>query len=553
MVLKILFVQEAPCIRNYKMAVALRSVGHKVSLAYTKARLSQMYKGLDDNVYNKSIHLRDMRHLWDISKEYDIIHCHNEPDILTVAALAGDAPVIHDTHDLISLRAGGNSNLSYFEGVANRGSAGRVYTTSYQLKEAERLYGVEGPSVVFNNFASEGDLPKRLLPKLSEKDGKVHIVYEGSVGGTAHRDFAEIFIYLAEKDLQIHIYPTFFSKQLSEYFMKYENVSYYNPVSPQEIIQVMTQYDFGIIPFNLKKGNKRFLDSTIANKLYEYQAAGLPIIASALKTYDDYFKDNPVGVIFKNPSDIIEQLPRLNQMKKSIDFSKRIFTYESEIGRLVEFYHRIIKKPLSNDYIYEPKEDIKAKEYWCERKVIEHYYTEGRQSSTIVQTVSYLNNKSEIKSIFEFGCNVGRNLNCLRRDIPGIDLFGIDINKDAIRLGKEKYNLPLKIGSEEQLSSMKDGEYDAVFTVSVLDHLPDMEKILVELLRISKHYFIAIEPFIDANINAKNFAKADYSYFWNYPKIFNKLGARILHDKPCPLSDNGLGPFYHLYVVIPPS
>ena len=40
--LNILFVQEWPCIRNYKMATALRGKGHRVSLAYAKAKLSQI-------------------------------------------------------------------------------------------------------------------------------------------------------------------------------------------------------------------------------------------------------------------------------------------------------------------------------------------------------------------------------------------------------------------------------------------------------------------------------------------------------------------------------
>jgi len=93
--LDILFVQDSPCIRNYKMATALRSRGHSVSLAYTIKRLSESYSGLSDETYDECIQLTSYRNLWEISKNYDLVHCHNEPDNLTVAALAGDAPVIH--------------------------------------------------------------------------------------------------------------------------------------------------------------------------------------------------------------------------------------------------------------------------------------------------------------------------------------------------------------------------------------------------------------------------------------------------------------------------
>ena len=339
--LNILFAQEAPCIRNYKMATALRSLGHRVTLAYTKARLSQMYKGLGDDVYNECVQLRGYRHLWELSLDFDLIHCHNEPDLLTVAALAGEVPVVHDTHDLISLRSGGDNNLTFFEGVANRGAHGRVYSTPFQRDEARQLYGVTGPSLIFYNYASKSDLPSVFHPKLSAGDGATHIVYEGGVGGTAHRDFIQLFVTLAQNGIHVHIHPTFYREDLAKFFGQYPQIHYYQPESPKKIIEIMTRYDYGLIPFNLEKGNKRFLDSTIANKLFEYLAAGLPVAASALRSYVDFFSRNPVGLTFNSDMELIQGLPRLKQMADSIDFSQYIFTYEKEIGRMVDFYRLI--------------------------------------------------------------------------------------------------------------------------------------------------------------------------------------------------------------------
>ncbi len=356
----ILFVQESPCIRNYKMAAALRDRGHKVSLAYTVKRLSERYTGLSDDVYNENIFIQHYRQLWDISKYYDIIHCHNEPDVLTVAALAGDTCVVHDTHDLISLRSDGDSNLAYFEGIANRGSDGRVYSTSYQLDEAKKLYGVTGTSLVFNNFTSASDLPQKFLPKLSDKDGKCHIVYEGGVGGIGHRDFTDIFIQLAKQGIHIHIYPASYNNEQDLYFSQNEYIHYNRPVSPKRIMEEMTQYDFGIIPFNIEKGNKRFLDSTIANKLFEYLAAGLPVITSPLKSYTDYFQQNKVGITFNTVQDIIDNIDHLKEMAKTVDFSKQVYTFEGEIHSLEKFYEDLINKQVeSKTTTPDEKEDSK--------------------------------------------------------------------------------------------------------------------------------------------------------------------------------------------------
>ncbi len=342
--LKILFVQESPCIRNYKMATALRSRGHSVSLAYTKYRLSEMYPGLDDNVYNRCYHIKSFPQLWDLAENFDIIHCHNEPDVLTVAALAGKTPVIHDTHDLISLRADGDANLIYFEGVANRGAAGRVYVTPYLLQTAQKMYGVQGPSIVFYNYASRADLPSEFLPKLSTTDGLVHIVYEGGIGGDRHRDFIALFNDLAKNDIHIHVYPSFYNEQLADYFSSNKNIHYYRPCSPKMIMRQMTQYDLGIIPFNLEKGNKQFLDTSLANKLFEYLAAGLPVLTSSLKSYNDFFNEYPVGLSFENIDDIIEKIPQLLENSKKIDYTKYIFTYESQVPLLEELYLRVLEQ-----------------------------------------------------------------------------------------------------------------------------------------------------------------------------------------------------------------
>jgi tetratricopeptide (TPR) repeat protein len=548
--LNILFVQEAPCIRNYKMATALRARGHRVSLAYNKARLSQMYKGLSDDVYDENIQIANFRQLWDISKNYDIVHCHNEPDILTVAALAGDAPVVHDTHDLISLRANGDPNLSYFEGVANRGAAGRVYTTPYQMEEAQKLYGVNGPSVVFHNYVSQCDLPKRTLSKLSARDGKIHIAYEGGIGGNGHRDFFTLFVELARLGNHIHIYPTFYDKEIARYFSEFPNIHYNNPLSPKQIIEAMSQFDLGIIPFNLEKGNKRFLDSTIANKLFEYLAAGLPVLASPLRSYIDYFSKNPVGITFQDVKDIIESIPRLKQLAETTDFSKLIFTYEGEIERLEEFYRAVLNN-VSRKVQGGVDEATRARQYWQGRGVIGYYFEEGPQSIGIVNAVKNLREQEDIESVLEFGCNVGRNLYCLRRNFGELRLSGIDINRDAINVGRQHYKLPLVHGGEEKLNEIEDGAYDVVFTVSVLDHIPHVEAVLRELLRIAKKYFIAIEPFSESKEDASKYAVANYSYFWDYPALFSKFGAAIVQDRAYPISDQGLGPFYHLYIVKP--
>lgn len=530
--LNILFVQDAPCIRNYKMASALRSRGHSVTLAWTRARLSQMYPGLDDTTYTACIQLTTHKQLWDLSGQYDIVHCHNEPDILSVAALAGKAPVVHDTHDLISLRANGDANLTYFEGVANRGAAGRVYTTPFQLQEAQQLYGIDGPSIVLYNYTSQADLPEKKLAKLSAKNDQVHIVYEGGIGGNTHRDFIELFGQLAQGHVHIHIYPTFFSKELADFFAQNRNIHYYPPCSPKQIMEQMTQYDIGIIPFNLDKGNKRFLDATIANKLFEYLAAGIPVFTSPLLSYIDFFSKYPVGKTFTSGADIIQTIPAMLEIGRKTDFSQYVFTYEKEIHRLEDLYLSILpaspKAKNIQTTVSIPDCPVCGHEscehaveqrgfhvYNCsvcetlfvhprpDEQFLRNWYGEEekkkRWNNDLQQAIEANHKQNEFNyshyykilqesvqlsgkgKVLDIGCYDGLFLQ--RFKTLGYECTGIDLNEGLLRYGRENYDLDLRCGTVFDFH-FPANTFNIIIFHQVLEHQADPVAFIAEVKRI---------------------------------------------------------------------
>ncbi len=341
--LNILFVQDAPCIRNYKMATALRSRGHRISLAYTRARLSQVYPALSDDVYHQCIPLKGLRHLWDLSAGYDLIHCHNEPDQLTVAALAGKTPVIHDTHDLISLRHGGDSNLVYLEGIANRGAAGRIYVSSYQRDQALTLYGIDlETSAVVHNYVLRAMVPEAGLPKLSSGDGEIHVVYEGGLGSVRvpHRYYLPVFRELTSARIHLHMYPSFHNPEYEREASLNPYLHYHAPVSPERIVFEMTRYDFGIVPFVVTPENERHLHSAMPNKLFEYLAAGLPVIANDLQSIREFFGTHPVGVLYRNPGEIAE---KIRSFSRSLPDNVP-FIFEEQVGLVEAVYAKVLKE-----------------------------------------------------------------------------------------------------------------------------------------------------------------------------------------------------------------
>jgi glycosyltransferase involved in cell wall biosynthesis len=335
--LRVLFVQNAPCIRNYKTAVTLRARGHRVTLAYTDAKLSQMYQGLSDDVYDASIPFTEIRELWDLAAGFDLVHCHNEPDVLSVGALAGPVPVVHDTHDMMTLRHPTDATLAFFEAVANRGAAGRVYTSPYVRDIAAERYGIDLQRSAFTyNYALRRDLPERALPKRSAQDGEVHFVYQGGVGVQAHRDFRPLFAELARLGCHVHVYPSRHSAEYEQLAAVTPRLHYHGSVSPRDIIGELTQYDFGLVPFRINHENRTFLDTALPNKLFEYLAAGLPVAAARLKSLELFSAQEQVGIVYDTAQEIVDQLGTLKGL--DVTAQQERYLFEQQYDRLEALY-----------------------------------------------------------------------------------------------------------------------------------------------------------------------------------------------------------------------
>ena len=117
--LRILFLHPQPCIRMYKEAKGLKNRGFNIILAHQGTDLNAKY-GYGNELFSEIIKLPVRSYYFPIDymniKKYrviesivkdnhiDLIHSHNAGDLLTVAAKRfTDIPVIHDTHDMVTL------------------------------------------------------------------------------------------------------------------------------------------------------------------------------------------------------------------------------------------------------------------------------------------------------------------------------------------------------------------------------------------------------------------------------------------------------------------
>ncbi|HIP13447.1 MAG TPA: methyltransferase domain-containing protein [Arcobacter sp.] len=194
-----------------------------------------------------------------------------------------------------------------------------------------------------------------------------------------------------------------------------------------------------------------------------------------------------------------------------------------------------------------------AKNFWSNLE-FKGYEVEKPWSKFIAEKVL----KYNANTVFEFGCNVGKNLLEIQKSDSNIKVYGIDINCEAISYSKNKHNLNVSCLDEKIFDVIPDDTYDVSYTVSVLDHVPYPEKILTQLLRISKKSVLLLEPWtgeegkVIKNFNLQSQDIIDttpYSYSWDYKSMMSKYFSDWnLSIEEYKLESN-LGRFYYLYEI----
>ena len=295
----------------------------------------------------------------------DIIHSHNAPDRLTIAASRAckNIPVIHDTHEALSVHHSGyfswdnKKSLSRYaleEKAANERSDARIYATDGIRRYIQHRYQLNKDNdLVFLNYVSRDCVPKSFKKKLSERDGHMHIAYVGSITSLlkeSHYYLLDIFRQIANHKLHIHIHPasnliTHSSRAYKELGAKNEFIHYHKHMDRRKLVQQLTQYDYGWAGLNRAK-NRKHLEIALPNKVIEYVACGLPVLAFPHKTIKNFIERNRVGLVGKDVQDVARRLASVDpsELRSNVERCRPTLIIEERIGLLVRFYQRLIEQ-----------------------------------------------------------------------------------------------------------------------------------------------------------------------------------------------------------------
>src|SRR4029079_17367651 len=90
-----------------------------------------------------------------------------------------------------------------------------------------------------------------------------------------------------------------------------------------------------------------------------------------------------------------------------------------------------------------------------------------------------------IRTVLEVGCGQGGNLRPIAETLDPADVWGIDINAQAIERARQNAPGTNVIHSVARDLPFSDGEFDLVFTAGVLIHQPDetLPNVMAEIVR----------------------------------------------------------------------
>jgi glycosyltransferase involved in cell wall biosynthesis len=350
--MRVLFVQGQPCIRALKYAVALH--GHTLGFAYVGRTLSEWY-GCGDELFEDWSRLGDDP-AGDLERaidefEPDLIHSHNLPDSLTVLALElvdGEIPVVHDAHDLFSLR-----RTPYEDGLpepadplaleklAIEGSAALISVSDEMTAAIRARHRPPRLVEAFPNYALARDLPSTTGSSSNGHLGRPpRIVYQGTLSTNGgHYDLREIFGAVVGAGAELDVYASRPAPEYRELAEATPGMSFHDTLPPALLFRELARYDLGWAGFNASV-NGPHLDTALPNKLFDYLGCGLPVLTLRHSALRRFVEREGVGLSLESPDELGERLRGIDiaALRRRVKAIRPRVTVEANIHRIERLY-----------------------------------------------------------------------------------------------------------------------------------------------------------------------------------------------------------------------
>lgn len=347
--MKIVMVSHHSCVRVHKMAIPLLKKGYDVHLVASKwVSFSDIYKS-----FGYWLDIEQLRELIKLhAPTTDVFHCHNEPSwFVTMIKEICDVPVVLDIHDSFAARVTDEEKTEIFEKEGKE----LVRLTAeernnFQLADALVFPGKDFADIVVNEFKLTQ--PKIILPsyvpeslyRYNIQDWYGGLVYEGKVQLNFEARHSYGFRYcnyieLAKKCKEIGMDLHFYSREDEEFKKEYEPYAVcHDPVVYKEMIKCIARHDWGLVG-NVTKTPE--WNIAFPNKLFEYIAAGIPVVAINAKQCEDFLTTEGVGISVQSIEELGNRWGEHREIRKKLIKKRMKYSMDNNIEPLEKMYKEL--------------------------------------------------------------------------------------------------------------------------------------------------------------------------------------------------------------------
>ncbi|MEX0616499.1 MAG: glycosyltransferase family 4 protein [Candidatus Woykebacteria bacterium] len=280
-----------------------------------------------------------------INEKADVYHAHDLDTLLITCQVAKKvgARVIYDSHELFTERyfkkgppllsdLGSLIYKQYLKLIESSliGKVDWVIAVNDSIaNELKKRYKINNVTVVLNSQPSSENKfseVQNLRRILNLKASKKIVIYQGFITSIRGLDKLVIAAEYLEKNTElVLIGEGDFKKQLEYIVGKkklQDKVKFLPLVSLEDIRKITLSADLGVIPYR-NFGLNNFYSTP--NKLFEYIAAGIPVVASNFPELRKIILDNKIGNVFdpENPIDIADKINTILSDKKGLEELKK--------------------------------------------------------------------------------------------------------------------------------------------------------------------------------------------------------------------------------------
>ena len=350
--LKVAHISGHGCVRAHKMALAQMMDGTKVHFivgqngghleSYNSVALAQ-----DLDQLSESIRI--------YSKEVDIFHVHNEPSYyVSLVKEVCNVPVVLDVHDSYLARITPVEHDKMMEEGRFQLRISIEERNNFQLADALVFPSQSFGDLICNEFSLKQ--PRLILPGYVPKmfyhydirewmgglvyEGKVNLPTElthGAGAGFRYCDYLELAKKARELKLDFHLYAGRNGKDFKEAYNKIAVV--HHPQLYGDLIKCLSRHDWGLVG-NL--GSSPEWDVAMPNKLFEYVAAGTPIVAMNAPECEKFILEHGIGISVKSIEELAERWSEHRTCRNKLLKVRKKFSMENYTQDLYDLYNTVM-------------------------------------------------------------------------------------------------------------------------------------------------------------------------------------------------------------------